>query len=135
MTPLVRRTSMALALALSWGSMLAHNLYELPLTPVDPENLGPLAVAGVIGLAYAAWPGARAVVAATLGWGVLNLAIGGIVTVLPLPILPFAPEQSISHYAAHVVYTVGQIPLVVLAFRGLRAGSAGPFETEIGARR
>jgi len=43
--------------------------------------------------------------------------IGGIVTVLPLPMLPFAPEQSLSHYAAHVLYTVGQLPLVVVAWR------------------
>ena len=47
--------------------------------------------------------------------------IGGIVTVLPLPILPFVPEQSITHYGAHVVYTIGQVPLVVLAYRALGA--------------
>ncbi len=40
-----------------------------------------------------------------MGWGVLNLVIGGIVSVLPLPILPFVPEQSVTHYGAHVVYT------------------------------
>ncbi len=36
-------------------------------------------------------------------------------SVLPLSILPFVPEQSITHYGAHVVYTLGQVPLVVLA--------------------
>ena len=50
-----------------------------------------------------------------MGWGVLNLVIGGIVTVLPLSILPFVPEQSVTHYGAHVVYTLGQVPLVVSA--------------------
>ena len=45
---------------------------------------------------------------------------------LPLPILPFVPEQSVTHYGAHVVYTLGQVPLVVLAYRALRApGAAG----------
>ena len=131
MTPLVSRTSIAVALALSWGAMLAHNLYELPLSPVDPENSGPLAVAALIGLAYAKGPQARAIVAAALGWGVLNLVIGGIVTVLPLPVLPFAPEQSLTHYAAHVLYTAGQVPLVVLAFRGLRTGGAARAETPV----
>jgi hypothetical protein len=113
---------MAVALAISWGSMLAHNLYELPLGIDDPENLGPLLVAAGLGLAYALRPGSAPIAAAALGWGILNLAIGGIVTVLPLPILPFAPEQSMTHYAAHVVYTLGQVPLVVVSYRTLTSG-------------
>lgn len=116
----VSRLAMAAALALSAGSMLAHNLYELPLTPIDLENAGPILVAALLGVAYAVSRRSRAVAAAVLGWGVLNLVIGGVVSVLPLPILPFAPEQSITHYGAHVVYTLGQVPLVVLAYRALR---------------
>jgi hypothetical protein len=54
---------------------------------------------------------------------VLNLVIGGIVSVLPLPILPFVPEQSLTHYGAHVVYTLGQVPLVVVAWRAIRAST------------
>jgi hypothetical protein len=115
---------MAVALTLSAGSMLAHNLYELPLTPLDLENSGPMLVAGLLGVAYAVRPDSKAIAAAALGWGTLNLVIGGIVTVLPLPFLPFVPEQSTSHYAAHVVYTLGQIPLVVLAYRALRVPAA-----------
>ena len=34
--------TMAVALAASWASMLAHNMYELPLAPIDVENSGPL---------------------------------------------------------------------------------------------
>ena len=116
----VSRVAMAAALTLSAVSMLAHNLYELPLSPIDLENSGPIAFAGILGVAYALRPDSKAVAAAALGWGVLNLVIGGIVTVLPLPILPFVPEQSITHYGAHVVYTLGQVPLVVLAYRALR---------------
>ena len=52
--------------------------------------------------------------------------IGGIVTVLPLSILPFVPEQSITHYGAHVVYTLGQVPLVLLSYRALRRTVAEP---------
>jgi hypothetical protein len=37
----VSRAAMGTALALSAGSMLAHNLYELPLSPIDLENSGP----------------------------------------------------------------------------------------------
>jgi hypothetical protein len=111
---------MAGALALSAASMLAHNLYELPLGPLDLENAGPIAFAGLLALAYAARPDSRFVAAAALGWGLLNFVIGGMVTVLPLPILPFVPEQSLTHYGAHLVYSVGQVPLVVLGARALR---------------
>ena len=117
----VSRVAMAAALTVSAGSMLAHNLYELPLSPLDAENSGPIAFAAALGVAYALRPDSRALAAAALGWGVLNLVIGGVVSVLPLSILPFVPEQSVSHDGAHVVYTLGQVPLVVLAYRALRA--------------
>ena len=42
----VSRVAMAAALTLSAGSMLAHNLYELPLSPIDLENSGPIAIRG-----------------------------------------------------------------------------------------
>ena len=120
----VSRVAMAAALALSAGSMLVHNLYELPLSPIDPQNAGPIAVAGILALAYAFRPDSKVIAAAALGWGVLNLVIGAIVTVLPLSILPFVPEQSITHYAAHVVYGIGQVPLVALSYRALRSTPA-----------
>ena len=122
----VSRLAMAAALAVSALSMLAHNLYELPLSPIDLENAGPIAFAAILGLAYAMRPDSRVVAAAALGWGVLNLVIGGIVTVLPLAILPFAPEQSVTHYAAHVVYALGQVPLVVVSYRALRRAASAP---------
>lgn len=113
--------AMAAALAVSWASMLAHNLYELPLSPIDVENSGPLFVAAGLGISYALSRGSKAATAAALGWGLLNLVIGGMVSVLPLPILPFVPEQSLTHYGAHVVYTLGQAPLVLAAWRALRS--------------
>jgi hypothetical protein len=115
---------MALALAMSWGSRFAHNVYELPLGFDDVENYGPLLVAAGLAGAYAVWPRSTVVAGAALGWGLLNLVIGGIVSVLPLSILPFVPEQSMTHYAAHVVYTLGQVPLVVLAYRAFRRPAA-----------
>ena len=121
----VSRVAMAAALTLSAGSMLAHNLYELPLSPIDLENSGPILVAAVLGVAYAFRPDSKAVAVAALAWGVLNLVIGGIVSVLPLSILPFVPEQSITHYGAHVVYTLGQVPLVMLAYRAAARPDGG----------
>ena len=116
----VSRVAMAAALTLSALSMLAHNLYELPLSPIDVENSGPILFAAILGVGYALRPDSKAVAAAALGWGILNLVIGGIVSVLPLSILPFVPEQSVTHYGAHVVYTLGQISLVVLSYGALR---------------
>ena len=123
MRPISRKT-MAAALAISWASMLGHNLYELPLSPSDPENSGPLLVAVGLGVAYAARPGSLSVAASALAWGVLNLVVGGILSVLPLPFLPFVPEPSMSHYGAHIVYTLGQVPLVLVAYRAARWATA-----------
>ena len=128
----VSRVAMAAALALSAVSMLAHNLYELPLSPIDLENSGPIAFAAILGVAFALRPDSKPVAAAILGWGVLNLVIGGIVSVLPLAILPFVPEQSVTHYGAHVVYAVGQIPLVVLGYRALRSPATASSPTARG---
>ena len=126
----VSRVAMGAALTLSALSMLVHNLYELPLSPIDLENSGPILFAAILGVAYSLRPDSKAVAAAALGWGVLNLVIGGIVTALPLPILPFVPEQSISHYGAHVVYTLGQVPLVLLSYRAVRRTSISSTHAE-----
>ena len=103
----ISRLTMTVALAISWGSMLGHNLYELPLGPLDPENSGPLLVAAGLGAAYAARPGSFLVALVAFAWGVLNLVVGGVLSVLPLSFLPFVPEQSMSHYGVHVVYALG----------------------------
>lgn len=112
--------AMAVALAISGLSMLAHNLYELPLSVTDPENAGPLLVAAGLAAAYAMRPESVLIAVVAFAWGALNLVIGGIVSVLPLSLLPFAPEQSIAHYGAHVVYTLGQVPLLVVSYRAAR---------------
>lgn len=38
--------------------------------------------------------------------------VGGALSVLPLPFLPFAPEQSPKHYAFHGLYALTQIRLL-----------------------
>jgi hypothetical protein len=126
---------MAAVLAISWGSMLAHNLYELPLGPLDPENSGPLAAAVGLGVAYAVWPRSFLVAAMAFAWGVLNLVVGGILSVLPFPFLPFVPEQAIPHYAAHVVYSLGQIPLILVSYRAGRWASASGERSSTGQTR
>ena len=110
---------LALALAASWASMLFHN-QELPLTLLDVENTGPLV--SDIALLVGCWwrPSSRVVWTVILIWGLINMVIGGLVTVLPLPVLPFTPAQTVQHYAVHAVYAVGQLPLVFLAGAALR---------------
>ena len=75
--------------------MVFHNQWELPLTPLDLENMGPLAVD--IALLVVCWrrPRSRVVWTVILAWGLLNMVVGGLLTVLPLPVLPFAPEQTV----------------------------------------
>jgi hypothetical protein len=62
--------------------------------------------------------------AALLVWTLLD-AIGGALSVLPLPFLPFHLEQTMSHYLAQGIYFATQIPLVITLVRSLR-GSVTP---------
>lgn len=111
---------LTLALAASWASMVFHNQWELPLTPLDFENTGPLAVDIALLVVCWAWPWSRGAWTLILAWGLLNMVVGGLVTVLPLPVLPFAPEQTVDHYLVHLVYAGGQLPLVLVAVGALR---------------
>ncbi len=42
------------------------------------------------------------------------MVAGAVVTILPLGWLPFIPDQTVAHYAAHVIYAVWQLPLLTL---------------------
>ena len=57
-----------------------------------------------------------------LGWTMLNL-LGGGLSVLPLPFLPFVPEQSFRHYAFHALYGLSQLPLLWLCICLVRHSS------------
>ena len=46
-----------------------------------------------------------------LVWSTVNL-VGAVLSVLPLPFLPFEPEQTVRHYAFHGVYLLSQLPLI-----------------------
>jgi len=49
--------------------------------------------------------------------GLVQLIGGAILSVLPLPFLPFAPAQTVDHYLSHVILGITQIPLVVIPLR------------------
>ena len=115
-----------LVTALSWLGLYLHNVNDLPhQTPLSPESSLP---GGLLLILLAGWAVRRLRRAATwalLGWGWLDL-VGGALSVLPLPFLPFHPEQTLHHYAFHAAYAVLQIPLLVVATRYLRASTKRP---------
>ena len=105
---------------LSWLGLLVHNLAELPgrarlgLATVVPTAVYLLLTAG--------WLSPARPVAAWLlaGWGWLHALGGGLLSVLPLPLWPYQPEQSPRHYAVHGLYAVLQVPLLLVLTRYLR---------------
>ena len=103
----------AIFTALSWLGEYVHNLFELPqLTALSPENSIPALISLVLFLAWWLTPYRRAAAALLLAWALLHLAGGAVLSVLPLPFLPFYPEQSLQHYAAHAAYGLAQVPLI-----------------------
>ncbi|GIG55903.1 hypothetical protein Lfu02_02750 [Longispora fulva] len=108
------------AVVVSLAGLYVHNVNDLPgQTATSPETLYPALVA--LGLLAAWWWGPRPLTTYCLaGWGWIHL-VGGALSVLPLPVLPFEPEQTVRHYAFHVGYALAQLPLIVLTIRELRA--------------
>jgi hypothetical protein len=106
---------------LSWLGEYIHNRQELPqLSILSPEN----SIMGLIALAlFLTWlvvPYHKLPPVLLLALGLLHLIGGAILSVLPLGFLPFVPEQSFSHYLAHIVYGAAQFPLVTAMLLELR---------------
>jgi hypothetical protein len=57
--------------------------------------------------------------------GVVQLIGGAILSILPLPFLPFAPAQTIDHYLTHVILGITQIPLIVIPLNLRRVEELG----------
>jgi hypothetical protein len=112
--------------AIAAGGMLVHDVVEFgPGFLVDPQTLIPLGIFAILAIAAARETAGRGAWTALFAWGVLNLVAGGIVSVLPLALLPFQPDQSLAHYGVHVVYTLAEVPLVLVAWSGIRASGTG----------
>jgi hypothetical protein len=116
----VKIDRVVVATAVSWLGLWVHELHRVPrqlgFTPDGDLFMLPIAA----GLAF--WwsrsrgaPAARALAI----YAAVNLA-GAVVTVLPLGMMPFVPEQTVAHYAAHVIYGVCQLPLLTLAIMRAR---------------
>ena len=108
--------------AIAAGGMLAHNVLELgPAFLVDPQTLIPLAIFAALAIIASRETAGRATWLALFAWSTLNLVAGGILSVLPIGLFPFQPDQSLEHYGVHALYTLTGVPLVVVAWSGLRA--------------
>lgn len=109
-----------LAVSASIGGLLVHNRIEFPLSILlSPETLVPVALTVLVGVALLRRP-SRSVLLLAAAWALIVIVLGG-GSVLPLNILPFVPGQTIGHYAAHVVYALAQLPLLWVAWQGIRA--------------
>ena len=109
-----------IAIGASIGGLLVHNLEEFGRSILfGPETWVPAAITVLLGVALLKRPSPGVSVAA-IGWAVVVIVVGG-ASVLPLPIWPFTPEQMLSHYTGHVVYTLAQLPLLWVGWRGFQA--------------
>lgn len=113
---LPRKSSVVAAAVIAWLGLLVHNVADLPdQTLPSPGTLWPSLVTAALLLAYWRCP-VRVAGIGLFGWALLNL-VGGALSVMPLPALPFDPEQTLRHYSFHLLYASTQVPLLVLSHR------------------
>ncbi|WP_461163636.1 hypothetical protein [Arthrobacter sp. R4-81] len=106
---------------IGWAGMFVHNLTELPGQGfLSPESFIPFLVTALL---VAGWFTRlrRPATIALLFWGLLHFFGGGVLSVLPLPSLPFSPEQTVSHYLFHGIYALAELPLIFGALAWLRS--------------
>ena len=115
---------LAIAVGLSALGMAFHTVREFGYGGLWAPSSGMIPVVGVQLALYAAWlwSRARGLEIALTVTALFQLVGGAIISVLPLPILPFEPDQSLHHYVSHVVFGVAQLPLIVVPLRTLRPG-------------
>lgn len=111
------------AVLLSLVGLMAHNALEFGGRGLLALETGTVPVVLVQGAVYVGWwrlPNLRAWLFGLLGaLALLHLVGGALISVLPLPIMPFEPEQSLSHYLSHLIYGVTQLPLLWLVAKAL----------------
>jgi hypothetical protein len=116
---------LGLAGLLAWLGSWFHDFREFAGT----AGLTPNTVADgviVLGLIVLVWraPGARLPCALLLAYSLMS-TVGGALSVLPLPIWPWVPDQNLGHYVTHAIAFGLEVPLVILSVRRLN-GSFGP---------
>lgn len=112
---LPRKSSVVAAAVIAWLGLLVHNVADLPdQTLLSPETLWPALITAGLLTAYWKCP-ERVAGIGLIGWALLNL-LGSALSVIPLPALPFDPEQTPRHYSFHLLYAATQIPLLATSY-------------------
>ncbi|MEX1005153.1 MAG: hypothetical protein WD156_07280 [Acidimicrobiia bacterium] len=110
-----RRESMVGALAIAAVGAWFHNVTE-GMGTASPETAS--AVLPTIALMGWWWfDRSRTLWWATLVWIGINLLVGAILSIVPLPVWPFVPDQSLGHHLAHFAYGVTQLPAIYLLWK------------------
>ncbi len=103
-------------LLLAWGGLWVHEVHRVPLSlGLTPDATIPflaLLIALEVWLRRSSYRGPARTAAAAYGW---IQGVGGMMSALPLPFLPFVPAQTVDHYLAHLAYALAQIPLILWA--------------------
>lgn len=104
---------------LGWAGLFVHNVAELPGHSImDWESALPLMLTVLLIIGWFTRLQRLAAIG-MLSLGVLNVI--GSMTVLPLPFLPFSPEQTLGHYLFHGLYLAAQLPLILTSLARLRS--------------
>jgi hypothetical protein len=118
-----RRQALVLAacVVLSIFGLVLHNAREFGPSALADLSTGTIPYASIQLVLLALWallsgirPAVEIALATTAG---LQLVGGGILSVLPLPFLPFEPEQSLGHYLSHIILALLQLPLLIYPLR------------------
>lgn len=112
---------LALCVFLSILGLVLHNLREFGLQGLTDLSTGTIPYATIQVLLLLLWllasrarPTVELLLALTAA---LQIIGGGLLSVLPLPFLPFEPEQSPAHYFSHIILALLQLPLLIYPLR------------------
>jgi hypothetical protein len=106
---------------LSWVGEFLHNRIELPgLGLLSQENSITALITAALFLLWWFLPSRKWPAILLFSWGMLHLLGGAILSVIPFSFLPFYPEQTLTHYLAHHLYGLAQIPLIIAMLAQLR---------------
>lgn len=130
------RPSLNTALVAAIAGAAIHDLAEFGRPA--PSNTGLLLVVG----ASAAWcvrsdtRRIQTIGATVLAAVAVTFLIGGAVaSVLPLPLWPWQPEQTLSHYAIHLLWAASIVPLLLVSIAELHAFRRNDLRAELPAPR
>jgi hypothetical protein len=120
----MRAVALIVAVIVSALGLAFHTVREFGWPALLNPASGMIPVLSVQVALLVAWLRAgrqRTLTKALLATGLIELVGGAIISVLPLPILPYVPDQSVQHYISHVGYGIAQLPLIGVTSRDLAA--------------